>query len=846
MNWLPVIPPAIPPSTASSAKSSSPKRLPTGGTATLRADSTSSEPQEVISWVSQSFFEPIVSVSGDGTKIAFDSNADLKPGLNQDGFSEIFVINADGTGLRQLTNSPRYVDSHSPVLSSCGDWLAFLKGSIGEGEAGFAIDTINSNGTNLREIVSSGSSGHSIAPVIGKIAFSSYENFSGENPNNDLEIFIINRDGNGLKQLTNFRDACCDYFVGTSISNDGRKVVFESPQYDDHTVYIANSDGSALQRLVNGFSPLISGDGSRVVFKSFANLIGQNPDGSQELFIINVDGTGLRQLTNSTSGDLFSPSISFDGSKVAFASSADLLRENPDGNLEIFVVNSDGTGLRQITNSTSGYNLNPAISADGSKVAFASTPDSSDSGSSQRWRIMLATLAPLVFPVRGCTPWTAPISSVFDHSMQRAYGNQSFGGYGKVIAFTGEEGSGNRDGCSGGGACGCLYGYINPTRDLFIVNGSYAGVTSCGGRSYLEYDNHPGIDYAFGYGTAVYPAISGRVHYFNPPSGTTNAQSFHTLQIDPEDGSGYKVYHLHLSTYPDPSDPSGQRILRRLQDGTVTVCNECAKENEWVDVNRSNSIAYTGNYLNGWGTVGNHLHFEVQKNGVPVDPYGWDVCGMKDPYDDIMGTTGINVQLWRDPRLNAQGSIDQRPTARFMMRAPTGQIANENEVLRSTVSPGGTIGVTFDPSLSLDPDGRIEAYRWYINGVLQSQAQPGTRIFSHSFGEGRFDIVLVVQDERGATGTAGGIIIITPTSGRVTIVSEDFEGPFPTGNWRVFDNDGTTNGEYYWGKDSHRSNTGQWSAYCVRGGRNGRSAPGPYPNNAKSWMVYNGPRKLDR
>lgn len=79
--------------------------------------------------------------------------------------------------------------------------------------------------------------------------------------------------------------------------------------------------------------------------------------------------------------------------------------------------------------------------------------------------------------------------------------------------------------------------------------------------------------------------------------------------------------------------------------------------------------------------------------------------------------------------------------------------------------------------------------------------------------------------------------------GRVTIASEDFEGPFPRGNWRIFDNDETTNGEYFWGKDNHRSNSGQWSAYCVRGGRNGRAAPGPYPNNAKSWMLY-GPFSL--
>lgn len=80
-------------------------------------------------------------------------------------------------------------------------------------------------------------------------------------------------------------------------------------------------------------------------------------------------------------------------------------------------------------------------------------------------------------------------------------------------------------------------------------------------------------------------------------------------------------------------------------------------------------------------------------------------------------------------------------------------------------------------------------------------------------------------------------------SSRITVASENFEGQFPHGNWRAFDNDASTNGEYYWAKESYRPRTGQWSAYCVRGGRNGISAPGPYPNNAQSWMLY-GPFSL--
>jgi immune inhibitor A len=80
--------------------------------------------------------------------------------------------------------------------------------------------------------------------------------------------------------------------------------------------------------------------------------------------------------------------------------------------------------------------------------------------------------------------------------------------------------------------------------------------------------------------------------------------------------------------------------------------------------------------------------------------------------------------------------------------------------------------------------------------------------------------------------------------GWTTIMSEDFEGSFPAG-WSVFDNDGTTNGEYYWGKRSCRSHAGSYSGWGVGGGANGGSLScgSNYPNNADSWMVY-GPFSL--
>jgi hypothetical protein len=87
-----------------------------------------------------------------------------------------------------------------------------------------------------------------------------------------------------------------------------------------------------------------------------------------------------------------------------------------------------------------------------------------------------------------------------------------------------------------------------------------------------------------------------------------------------------------------------------------------------------------------------------------------------------------------------------------------------------------------------------------------------------------------------ATGTTGSI---PGTLGWSSLMTQTFEGTFPTGSWTVFDNDGTTNGEYYWDEDDYLANGGTYSAWAANGGANGKD---PYyyyyPNNMQSWMVY--------
>ena len=213
------------------------------------------------------------------------------------------------------------------------------------------------------------------SPVISadgsKVAFSS--NLGG-----NYEIFVINSNGTGLRLLTS--NPSND--TSPSITANGAKIAYESVSGNDADVFVVNSDGTGSplrlnpQNNVDDAEPTISGDGSWVAYDSNDNPSHtlcptcNNPEADPEIFLVRTDGTGLRQLTFNSRDDL-SPSISNNGGKIVF-------QEIIAGTFEIFSINSDGTGLTQVTNNTSD-DTSPSISADGSKVAYESNAPATQS-----------------------------------------------------------------------------------------------------------------------------------------------------------------------------------------------------------------------------------------------------------------------------------------------------------------------------------------------------------------------------------------------------------------------------------------------------------------------------------
>ncbi|HEV8203851.1 MAG TPA: hypothetical protein VGP98_06420, partial [Pyrinomonadaceae bacterium] len=170
----------------------------------------------------------------------------------------------------------------------------------------------------------------------------------------------------------------------TTITRDGKRLVFTSMRSGDLDIYRMDADGRNVRRLTYelGYDggPFWSYDGKQIVYRAYhpktdqektdyAALLKQNliRPTTLEIWIMNADGSNKRQVTSNGKAN-FGPYFFPDGKRVIFASNMD----DPRGrNFDLYKINTDGTGLERITfNDT--FDGFPMFSSDGKKLVFAS------------------------------------------------------------------------------------------------------------------------------------------------------------------------------------------------------------------------------------------------------------------------------------------------------------------------------------------------------------------------------------------------------------------------------------------------------------------------------------------
>jgi Tol biopolymer transport system component len=286
-------------------------------------------------------------------------------GARRESSYELYVMNADGSGKRRLARSPLAGFRAVPAWSPEGRKLAFamqVTGSAGlcarAGACNAEIFVINADGSGLRRLtrnaVPDGEAAWS--PDGRKIAFLRHGEGTG------ADVFVMNADGSEQRNLT--RKPGNE--TGPAWSPDGRAILFSavppgqplwvggsrsaSGPYRD--VYVMNADGSDQRNLTHtteaeDYAAAYAPDGRTIAFAAY--------DGSStRIFVINADGSGKRALTPEiTETNLaWSP----DGRKIAFFDAG------------ISVVNADGSGLRRLAQNVALFDV--SWSPDGRKITF--------------------------------------------------------------------------------------------------------------------------------------------------------------------------------------------------------------------------------------------------------------------------------------------------------------------------------------------------------------------------------------------------------------------------------------------------------------------------------------------
>lgn len=216
--------------------------------------------------------------------------------------------------------------------------ILYAKKSIGS--RGWSIYNIDKNGNNSKVVIpfkkGMGEYNPSVSPNKENILFNTYRYGGWKLATFNCKNKAINRIG--------YRNS---YYTNGVYSPDGNKIAYERNIGRSTHVFMANKDGSNEQQLSyfktkENRVPIFSPNGESIWFYSENN-------GINDIYQVNIKTKEIKNISNNNEGNDFSPAVSPDGKQIAFLS--DRL-----GYLDVYIMNANGSNQRCLTNSLHNKN----------------------------------------------------------------------------------------------------------------------------------------------------------------------------------------------------------------------------------------------------------------------------------------------------------------------------------------------------------------------------------------------------------------------------------------------------------------------------------------------------------
>jgi TolB protein len=267
----------------------------------------------------------------------------------------IFTIRRDGTGLRQVTHPRRGFVTDEPDSSPNGRWILYQREK--KGEFPTRLFKIRPNGSDRTYLSSDcgrrcGDSYASWFPGGKRIAFQRESCFDA---NNLVAVYAMRANGTKARRVTQKSATCANPHryedSSPNVAPSGKRLAFariDNQRDRKQAIFTIRLDGTGLKRLtpwrIDADQPDWSPNGRWIAFRTQ-----QQSDTKGNIALVHPDGTGLHRITHGHGKyKWLSCTFSPNGKKIV---AGRVPGSGKAGNADVYVMNIDGTGRRNLTSS---------------------------------------------------------------------------------------------------------------------------------------------------------------------------------------------------------------------------------------------------------------------------------------------------------------------------------------------------------------------------------------------------------------------------------------------------------------------------------------------------------------